>query len=211
MILTLSPRDHELLLALAQRVRLFTLRQIALHWWAGETPNARRRLKQLAHAGWIERIEVSARTLPELRQPHVVWRPGMDLPNFDAVSYQLQCRWQSLPVRTCTAVIATSRTAGVYGGKNRGELKHPLQATHDLGVSEVWLQLRRTAVHWANAWCGEDLLAHSRRGEKCPDAFIVNDDRQVLCVIEFGGQYQAQRLREFHQDCVERGLPYQVW
>jgi hypothetical protein len=211
MILTLSGRDHELLLALAQRVRLFTLRQVALHWWAGEAPNARRRLKQLVQAGLIERIEVNARTLPELTQPLIVWRPAMDQLDFNAVSYQLQRRWQSLPVRSCTAFIATSRTAAVYGGKNRGELKRPLQATHDLGVSEVWLQLRRTAVHWANAWCGEDLLAHTRRGEKCPDAFIVNDDRQVLCVIEFGGQYQAERLREFHLDCAERGLPYQVW
>ena len=211
MMLTLSERDHDMLLALCQRVRLFNLRQIASHWWGGETANTRRRLKQLADSGLIERIEVSARTLPELTQPVIAWRPDIDVPNFDAASYQLQRRWQSLPVRSCTAFIATERAAGLYGGRGRGELKHQLQATHDLGVAQVWLQLSQTAPQWAAAWRGEDLFSDTRRGEKCPDAMIVNDNGQVVCVIEFGGQYHAERLRAFHEDCAGRGLPYQVW
>src|SRR5262245_43687409 len=103
MILTLTQRDEEMILALCQRVRLFNLRQVAEHWWRSETANARRRLKQLVEAGLIHRIEVGARTLPELTQPVLTWRPGSDSPDFDAAAYQLQRRWQSLPVRTCTA------------------------------------------------------------------------------------------------------------
>ena len=107
--------------------------------------------------------------------------------------------------------LATERLAQHYGGRRSGELKHPLQATHDLGVAQIWLQLQATATAWADAWRGEDILAHTRRGEKCPDAFIVNEQQEVFCVIEFGGAYSAQRVREFHEDCVERNLPYQLW
>jgi hypothetical protein len=211
MMFTLTDRDHELNSALCQKVRLFSLQQIAMTWWNGETANARRRLRQLAHAGLIQRIEVAARTLPSLTQPVVVWRPGMEPPDCDAASYKLQRRWQSLPVRPCTAFIASESAARLYGARNRGDLRHPLQATHDLGVAQVFLQLRATARPWAEAWRGEDFLAETRRGEKCPDAFIVNDENQIVCVIEFGGQYHAERIREFHDDCCHRNLLYQLW
>ena len=54
-------------------------------------------------------------------------------------------------------------------------------------------------------------MAHTRRGEKLPDAFIVDSTQQVTGVIEFGGSYDAQRVTEFHEDCVSRSLPYQLW
>jgi len=209
--LSFTPRDHELLPAVVQKVRLFGLRQVAEHWWDGDTANARRRLKQYAAAGLIERIEVHARPLPQLTQPVFSWRPQEAIPNFDAVAYRLQVRWKSTPVRPCSAFVATERLAQHYGGRRSGELKHPLQATHDLGVAQIWLQLQATATAWADAWRGEDILAHTRRGEKCPDAFIVNEQQEVFCVIEFGGAYSAERVRDFHEDCVQRNLPYQLW
>ena len=46
----LTQRDIEILLALVQKVRIFSLRQIARHWWHGEMANARRRLNLLAGA-----------------------------------------------------------------------------------------------------------------------------------------------------------------
>lgn len=211
MNLPLSARDDEILLALVQKVRLFSLRQIATHWWDGQAANARRRLRQLTETGWLQRIEVSARTLPELLQPVLVWQPGEGVPNCEAAAYQMQRRWHSLPVRPLAAFIATDYAARIYGGKCRGVLKHPLQATHDLGVAQIWLRLRATAPEWAAAWRGEDLLADTRRAEKCPDAFIVNPSGLVVCILEFGGAYQAQRIREFHDDCAARGLPYQIW
>ena len=211
MTLPLTQRDFALLIALVQNVRLFSLRQVTDHWWSGETANARRRLRQLADADLVARVEVQARTLPELERPVIAWRPSADVPNFDAVSHQLQKRWQSLAVRPCSAFVATEHAARLFGGRNRGELKHPLQATHDLGVAQVWLELHKNATPWADAWKGEDLMAETRRGEKCPDAFIVNALEQVVCVIEFGGQYHAERVREFHEDCASRELPYQLW
>lgn len=214
---SLTPRDQELLQALVQKVRLFSQRQVADHWFDGDVANARRRIKQYEAADLVRRIDVQARTLPELNQPVAAWSPGKPALDYQAVSYRLQSRWKGSPVRPCTAIIATERLSQHYGGRNRGELKHPLQATHDLGVAQIWLHLHGQFPDWATAWRGEDLLAHTRRGEKCPDAFIVNESNDVFCVMEFGGAYSAERVRDFCEDCVQqesagqRGLPFQLW
>ena len=100
--------------------------------------------------------------------------------------------------------------AGI-GGKSRGQLKHPTQATHDLGVASLWLRLHEQTPAWADAWRGEDLLAHTRLGEKLPDAFLFDAAGEIIWVIEFGGANDAQRVREFHEDCAQRQLPYQIW
>lgn len=210
-VLNLKPRDREILLALAQKVRLLSLRQLADHWWSGELANTRRRLRVLTHAGLVRRITVSARTLPPIEKPVVAWQPGQPAPPYGEVSYQLRERWTRRAVRPTTAYIVTDRAAQLFGGKARGELKHSLQATHDLGVAAVWLCLRQQAPAWAQAWRGEDQLAHTRRGEKLPDAFIVDDTNEVAWVIEFGGSYDASRVQEFHEDCAGRDLPYQIW
>ena len=209
--ISLTQRDHELLTALVQKVRLFSLRQIASHWWDDEVANTRRRLKSLAKAGLIHAMTVAARTLPPIESPLTVWQPGETPPDMGRLAYQLQSRWQRRPVRTMSASIATGRAAQLLGGKQRGELKHPLQATHDLGVAAIWLNFHAQAPEWAEAWRGEDLLAHTRQGEKLPDGFIVNEAGETVWVIEFGGAYDTARVQEFHEDCARRSLPYQIW
>lgn len=209
--LQFTPRDNDMLRALVQMVRLFGQRQIADQWWNGELANARRRLKQLAKENLVARLSVQARAIPVLESPLVSWRPGDPAPDFGAVAYRCQQRWRWRPTRSCVVWIATDRSAQLYGGVRRGQLKNPTQATHDLGVAAVWLRLRAIAPQWAKAWRGEDLLAHTRRGEKLPDAFIVDHNEQVVWVIEFGGGYDAERVEAFHRDCCERSLPYQLW
>jgi hypothetical protein len=80
-----------------------------------------------------------------------------------------------------------------------------------LGVAAVWLRLHAQAPAWAAAWKSEDLLAHTRRGEKLPDAFVVNEAGETTWVIEFGGSYDVHRVQQFHDDCEYRNLPYQIW
>jgi hypothetical protein len=53
--LHLTPRDHAIVQALVQKVRLFSQRQIVDHWWNGELANSRRRLKRLADRNLIQR------------------------------------------------------------------------------------------------------------------------------------------------------------
>lgn len=209
--LHLTQRDRALLQALVQKVRLFSQRQIADHWWNGELANGRRRLRRLADRGLVRRITVLARTIPTLESPLATWQPGNASPDFGQVAYRCQVRWRLRPARTCTAWLATEVASQAFGGVARGELKNPTQATHDLGVAAVWLRLDQVAPQWASAWRGEDLLAHTRRGEKLPDAFIVAEGNQVVWVIEFGGGYDAERVAAFHQDCAHRQLSYQLW
>lgn len=209
--LSLTPRDQEIIGALVLKVRLFSQRQIAETWWRGDVGNARRRLRRLQAAQFVERIEVLARTLADLSQPLVVWRPGEPAPAFGHVAHGCQARWQRRLLRPSAAWIATARGAQLWGGAQRGQLKQPTQASHDLGVAAVWLHLRATSPAMAAAWRGEDSLAHTRRGEKLPDAFLVDGKEQPACLIEFGGAYDLARIREFHEDCAKRGLPYQLW
>ncbi len=210
-LLTLTHRDLEILLALAQRVRLLSLRQIAREWFEGEVANARRRLKALRAANLVQPLTVMARTLPVCQAPIVCWDPGAEEPAFGKVAYQLQLRWQRRPARRTTIYLATRRAAHLLGGKAKGELKNVTQATHDLGVAEVWLHYRRTQPAIAEAWRGEDSMAHTRRGQKLPDAFLVNEAGATFRVVEFGGAYDADRVSAFHDDCVAHALPYEIW
>jgi hypothetical protein len=111
--LHLTPRDRIILQSLAQKVRLFSQRQIADHWWNGELPNSRRRLKRLAERGLVERITVLARAIPVLESPLVSWSPGDAVPDFGSIAYRCQVRWRLRPARPSgvAAVTSTVRTA----------------------------------------------------------------------------------------------------
>lgn len=207
----LTDRDREILRALAVFVRLFCLRQLAEFWFGDDRANARRRLSQLIMQGLVARLPVRARPLPTLEQPVISWNPGEPAPDFAQAAYRMRSRWIRRPVKTLSAYIATERTARMFGGRGGGELKNGFQATHDLGVAQVWLQLAESNPAWAEAWRGEDVMAHTRRGQKLPDGFIVNKSNDVVCVFEFGGAYDQQRVREFHDDCHDRRLPYRMW
>lgn len=204
-------RDREILQALSINVRLFSQTQIADHWFEGDKANTRRRLRQLADENLIIGVMVRARTLPDLIRPVITWRPGDGEPNFAKASYSLRGRWTGRSVRTVSTYVATERASRLYGGRGYGELKKPTQAGHDLGVSQIWLQLAESSPAWAEAWRGEDVMAHTRRGQKLPDGFVVNSKNEVVCVMEFGGSYDQQRVKAFHEDCCERDLPYQMW
>lgn len=209
--ITLTDRDEELLKALVLKVRLFSLRQIASQWWNGELANTRRRLRQLIQVDLLLPVQVLARPILHLDGPIINWKPGDSTPDFGQVAYVCQSRIRHIPVRTTGAFLASERTARLFGGRCRGNLAHPAQATHDLGVAAVWLHLAAHSQKQATAWVGEDLLAQTRSGQKCPDAFIVDDTNAVESVIEFGGDYDRDRIQCFHDDCESRVLPYQIW
>ena len=210
----LTARDLEIVRTLSLKVRIFSLRQLASSWWkptkVGQD-NARRRLLAVCDAGLLECTEVMARPLPAIEAPVVTWRPGEPEPDLGSASWLLQSRWTE-PPRQTTVYLATKKGANRYGAPRRGELKHSLQATHDLGVSEVYLQLLRADPDAASEWVGEDTFASRRRGQKLPDAMLVPaSGEEPRMVIEFGGAYARHRLESLHRDCQARDLPYQVW
>jgi hypothetical protein len=210
--LHITGRDHEIAQALVQKVRLFSQRQIAEHWWNGELANTRRRLKRLAQRNLIFRMTVQARPIPSMDSPLATWRLGDPMPDVGQIIQRCKQRWRYRPTRPCSVWLATEKCSQFFGGVHRGGLQHVLQATHDLGVAAVWLRFHTAAPQWAAAWRSEDLLAHTRIGEKLPDAFIIDHTGQVQWVLEFAtDNYDAQRIREFHNDCAARHLPYQIW
>lgn len=210
----LVTRDDDILRTLALRLRLLSLDQVAAGWWEpGERGlvNARRRLAMLVAVGLLRKLRVQVRPLPALDGPALVWRPSDPEPDFGAVAWCLQSRWQE-PPRSTTVYIATRRGANQYGGRQRGELRREFQATHDLGVSAIYLRLRAISGREANDWIGEDVLAPHRRGEKLPDAVLAEEpEAPPRMVLEFGGAYDAGRVRRFHESCVDERWPYQLW
>lgn len=210
----LQARDTEIVRTLCLNVRLISVSQAAETWWepteAGQG-NARRRLRRLAESGLVALTTVIAHPVSALLAPVVSWSPGDPEPNCGAVAWQLQRRWRD-PVRSTTTYLATRRAASLFGGRANGKLKHRYQATHDLGVTAIYLQLKRTRPDLAEHWIGEDLLAPYRRKQKLPDAVVADHPGTTpSLVLEFGGAYDKQRVKDFHHDCERRALAYEIW
>lgn len=189
-------------------------RQIANSWWRGLThaeESARRRLRQLHDARLVKCVRVMARALPAMPEPVLQWSPQASVPDFGSIAWKLQSRWTTEPKQT-TVWFATKKATQLFGGKSPGRIKQEYQATHDLGVSETYLILRQQRPSLAEHWIGEDELAPHRRGQKLPDAVIATQPRKRPdLVLEFGGAYDKPRLIDFHADCEQRGLPYEIW
>ena len=207
----LTERDEEIVRCLAVYVRLLSQRQASDHWFDGDDSNARRRLAHLERLGLVQKLDVRARSLPAIEQPLIKWRPGEATPPCGQAAHRCRSRWRLHHVRSCIAYIATEKAARLFGGRRRGEINKALQVTHDLGVTQVWLVLDDNAPDWADAWRGEDVMAATRYRQKLPDGFIVDQNATPICAMEFGGSYDEQRVREFHEDCAQRDLPYQLW
>jgi hypothetical protein len=190
MPVSLTSRDGEILDALAHRVRVLSLEQIGKTWW-GECaePNqpATARLKILAGEGLV----------------------GDLTPDFGAAAYRIQTRWTK-PFTTVTCVIATKRTAALFGGCG-GRRSRTSEQTHDIHLSAVFLRYRSTAPHLVPSWTSEAHILRGRtdRRERLPDALI--EERGARRIVEFGGSYSKQKLAGFHDYCSIEGLPYEVW
>lgn len=210
----LTQRDEAILKALAYKVRLFSLEQIARHWWPDvKNPHvaSRKRLRVLEDAAWLVRIKPQARSLPPIESPVVVWSPGRDEPDFAAVAARLQHRWTG-ETRRVNAYVLGHCAERHFGVSHRGRLKYDFQATHDLGVSEMFLNLLGRRPARAERWLGEDELAPYRKHEKLPDAVLAADpNTRPELVLEFGGAYDARRVEQFHHDCASQGLRYEIW
>lgn len=212
----LTDRDREILIALTHKVRLLSLEQIARTWWS-DSPSglatARKRLAQLSnpasHPYVMQRMKLNAHPELMLSGPLFTWRPGDPTPPFGALSYRLKKRWKQA-IKPTTVYIATERAARHFGGYG-GKLRRPLQATHDLHVSQIYLQMLKTDPALAKLWVSEERFAEERRREKLPDAVIRDALGNIILVIEFGGAYDAKHVERVHDDCVTRSLPYELW
>ena len=211
---TLRPRDHEILRALTLKIRLFSLPQLATHWWSptrSGRDNARKRMSALLDLGLVCRLRPLARPFPPPEAPLLCWSPAQPEPEFATLAWSLHVRWEA-SAKATTCYIASRRAAWLFGGRGRGELKHDYQATHDLGVAAVYLHIKKDRPEHEPKWIGEDLLRPHYRKKKIPDAVLASSpSAKPELIIEFGGAYDQRRLDAFHRDCVQRNLPYEIW
>ena len=204
----MTDRDREILLTLTHRVRLLSLRQIARTWWpTASVDAARQRLATMPTL--LSRLKLNAHPELDLTAPLLTWHPGDPEPRFGSLSYQLRKRWTQAPEPT-TVYVATDTAARYLGGFG-GRLRRPLQATHDLHVSQLYLRLLKQDPERAALWVSEEHFAAERRREKLPDAVLRDAAGQIRMVIEFGGAYDTHHVKRVHLDCVARALPYELW
>jgi len=201
-----------MLFALTHRIRLATGSQLGrTSGGPGSTAleSARKTIATLERAGFAVSFQVRAHPELSLEQPICTWKPGSPTPAFGVISYRLRVRWIEAP-EVITVYAASEKAARRFAGHG-GRLPHPLQATHDLHMTGVFLQLRERSPEEAALWVPEEKFANKRRGQKLPDAEIQDEKGRTLKVIEFGGSYSPERVRKVHEDCERRSVPYELW
>lgn len=143
-----------------------------------------------------------------LTEPLDAWLAG-DPPSWrgdpEAISYRAQSRWWGRGARMRTVLVATPRLAKITGGVATGEIRSPLQLTHDIHLLECLALLSPAAIE---AMEGEDYLRSTgwARRKKVPDAMTTIGDARFA--IEFGGSYGKDRVAEFQDWAVSQNLSY---
>lgn len=211
--LTLTPRDQALLVALCRRVRCLSAGQITRHWW-GRTPgaaaSARRRLRQLVAAGYLDSETVMAGPPIVAEMPVARWQIGEPPPDFASIAHRLKVR-QPIPPQATTVYFATPIAARRFAGK-AGRAPRRSEATHDLSLAAVFLHFLASTPERAAKWTSEAELAArgEGRGRKLADA-LIEEPNGIATVIELGGEYDKAKLRAFHDDCAARSRHYELW
>lgn len=174
--------------------------------WAEEFVS-RSTLRRLARAGLINIVHQLVRwpALP-LAFPLAVWRPGEPQPSAGAISHAAISRWSSVESCVVPFVVATERAAKLTGGIGPGEIVQPAQATHDMHVAKVYLQL---PLELQMLWMPEDhLRSHGwPADEKLPDAMIIDP----VMAVDFGGSYCPVRIKAICDWAVRSEVPLAIY
>ena len=208
----MADHGNDILTALTVRVPLLTFGQIARTWWseskAGKAAT-RRCLRQLEEQRLVDRYEL--RTHPELpiAEPMFRWGPGGPPPNPSSLSYRAGQRWSESEIPT-VVYLATKKAARAFGGFP-GHLKGA-GLGHDVYLGALYVYYLRERPSDASDWVSEYFL-ETKRGYKevVPDAALVDSDFRPRHIVEVIGSYPPERIRDLHDDCERRQLPYEFW
>lgn len=153
--------------------------------------------------------------LPELDAPLFCWAPDHPALDTRAMATELRRRKQETAYRSTRLLWATDEAVALVGGVS-GLNRQPLQVEHDLLTTEVYLHyLRVRASECPDArWCGEDILRREYAHffpTKMPDAAIIGQADYPTEVIEVGGVYSADDLRDIHKAYAVRRFRYELW
>lgn len=210
----LTVRDTEIIRALTEHIRVFSVGQIARTWWGtskNAVQNTADRLRVLEHDGLVELHRAPAHPEIEITAPVLTWQPGDEEPDLGATSYRLQRRWNQHP--TMTLCVYASRQAMNRFGGHGGRPSREIERTHDIHMSAVYLLYRDRSPEKLTGWVFEERIKQERKREKferLPDV-ILRSPGEPERAIEFGGAYSKAKLGLFHAYCKEQTLPYEVW
>ncbi len=226
----MTDRTSLLLHALTVCVRAFTIPQAMRLLGIQDTANFRRFIRPLVAAELVEVVKILAKPVPEMREPLLTRNPehllngrtragdGLSLlsserfgVSLQQVLYQARRRWAGLSAVNTTVVVATRKANHIHGVRSIGQLAKPLQASHDLAVSEVFLTVTAQNSKMQH-WYGEDFTDKSPFQNLVPDALILNAQGKPQNIIEVvGADYDNLKLERVHQHCHARALSYELW
>lgn len=205
--------SHKVLRLLAWDLRVATDDQLA-ESVGREHDLTRRQMRAVTNRLRSRRLlasVVSPAPLPTLHDPIFTWSPGRPAPDFESVAWAAAERTRTTPTTRVRVLWSTADTLRMVGGVET-RLRKPLQIEHDLGVAAMHFAFRRSIGD--GVWCGEDAFRVWRRptrGQKSPDAVVLDREGSVSLVLDYLTAYSAPRLRRFHHYWAARRKPYQWW
>jgi hypothetical protein len=216
-VIALTERDRLIVLALLFRVPLLAEFALARFWPDTDAgrKNMARRLAQLCAEGLLARHATWAKAADDVALFYR-WAPGTPVPAFGSLAWELEKRWEALEMRRVVFFTATDFAARHYGRTVRNPLKALSAVAHNIGLGATYAEFALNNPTLADAWVAEEVIAENRgHGEKVVDSAIVDSTSTPALAVEFAGSSYAhsngERLREIHQDCSARKLPYEVW
>jgi len=204
--------EREILVVLANHLRILSLAQLARTWWFGQewgSRSARQSARALTKDGWLKTHQVLSRPVTPLAQPLVFWMRGNESPDFEELSRRLHKRARA-EASVTTVVVATRKTRELFGsGGATGQIKLT-QTTHDLHVGEVFLSYRQHNFD-QRRWVGEDAFRDSWPIRQRPDALLLDEQGNFTRAVEYGGDYSVERLATLHDALARIGMSYEIW
>lgn len=203
------PSEYDILQTLAIRLRTIEVSQ-ATSVWSPECPESMRRFVQrLSEAGLLDCYSINAHPLLRSKRPLCIWTPGASTPNSIEVSNAAKSRWTKSSIPT-EIIVATKKTANLFGADSHG-LSKVEERDHDLLLADAFVAHRTQQRSPERQWIGEDFLPKAGYQIKDPDAFLIDDVGQPICVIESAGRYSRKQVESFHEYCDSQSLPYELW
>ena len=199
--------QNDLLETLCWRLRVVSITQLCRH------SKLRRRViqdrtRKLRKAGFVALVATAVHNWHEL-SPLVRWPSHTWADDFTRLPWLLEKRWGQMEFRRDQVVWLTPAGAAHIGGRNGG-LRQRLQVQHDLGVAAIYFSI---SSKLRSRWVSEDVLRECGglpAMRRIPDAALATDGA-VSTVIEFGGQYDKQKLKRFHLAAKRGGVRYDFY
>lgn len=203
---TWTEHEFDILETMTRKIKLMAEKQLIqiIPIAAGTDTNFTLPIDRLLQAELLLTTTINARPLSEV--PFIAWKPDDESPDFDLVWQRVRgdCHQSTQPTRVYWAAPQTANLFGVRGG-----LLSPVsERGNDLRLAAAFVKHHAlgTQAHWLGPTMASKCIESSRPA----DAAIVGLDGGLQLKIAVA-RGDAQRLREFHDACVNSGTAYEVW